>query len=191
VFFQERLNSGIARVWRSLLREWLKTGFAERLVFLDRGGAGPRLPGLATRSVPLWRGDLAADDSLRLQQICDSEGAALFVSTYYTAPVATPTLMLVYDMIPERLGLEMADPVWDEKRLAIEHASAYACISENTRRDLLELEPASRDKPAAVIPLGVDDFAARPEHDHQAFRSRYGLRRPYFLVVGERLGVDG
>jgi glycosyltransferase involved in cell wall biosynthesis len=191
VFFQMGLNSGIARVWRSFLREWLRTGFAERLVLLDRGGAGPRLPGLATRSVPHWRGDLAADDSLRLQQICDTEGAALFVSTYYTAPVATPTLMLVYDMIPERLDLEIADPVWDEKRLAIEHASAYACISENTRHDLLELEPASRDKPVAVIPLGVDDFDVRPEYDHQAFRLRYGLGRPYFLVVGERLGVDG
>ena len=191
VFFQHRLNSGIARVWRSFLREWLKTGFAERLVFLDRGGAGPRLAGLPTRSIPLWHGDLTAEDSLRLQRICDMEGAALFVSTYYTAPVATPTLMLVYDMIPERLGLEMADPVWAEKRLAIEHASTYACISENTRRDLLELEPSARDKPAMVVPLGVDDFAVRPEHDLAAFRLRHDLDRPYFLVVGERCGVEG
>jgi glycosyltransferase involved in cell wall biosynthesis len=191
VFLQHSLNSGIARVWRSLLREWLKTGFAERLVFLDRGGAGPRLAGLSTRSIPLWRGDLAAQDSLRLQRVCDEEGAALFVSTYYTTPIVTPTLMLVYDMIPERLGLEMADPVWAEKRLAIEHASAYVCISENTRRDLLELEPAARHKPAAVLPLGVDDFTVRPEHDVGAFRVQYGLDRPYFLVVGERWGVDG
>jgi glycosyltransferase involved in cell wall biosynthesis len=191
VFFQYRLNTGIARVWRSFLREWLETGFAGRLVFLDRGGAGPRLEGLPTRSVPLWRGDLTAEDSLRLQEICDTEGADLFVSTYYTTPVATPTLMLVYDMIPERLGLGLGDPVWAEKRLAIEHASAYACISENTRRDLVELEPAARDKPTVVVPLGVDDFAIQPEHDLRAFRRRYGLDRPYFLLVGERLGVDG
>ena len=85
----------------------------------------------------LWRDDLTAQDP-SLQRICDAERAALFVSTYYTAPIATPSLMLVYDLIPERLGLEMTDPVWAEKRLAIEHASAYACISENTRRDLLD-----------------------------------------------------
>ena len=144
VFFQHVQNSGIARVWRSYLREWLRTGFANRLVFLDRGGAGPRLSGLPTRSIPRWRDDFTAEDSLRLQRICDEEGAALFVSTYYTTPIATPTLMLVYDLIPERLGLDMSDPVWEEKRRAIEHASAYVCISENTRRDLLELEPAAR-----------------------------------------------
>ena len=112
VFFQYQLNSGIARVWRSLLQEWLKSGFARRVVFLDRGGAGPRLAGLPTRSIPVWDRDRPASDSLRLQQVCDEEEAALFVSTYYTTPIATPSLMLVYDMIPERLGFEMIDPVW-------------------------------------------------------------------------------
>jgi len=191
VFFQYGLGSGIARVWRSILREWLKTGFAESVVFLDRGGAGPRLPGLTTRSVPLWRGQLAAEDSFLLERICDDEGAGLFVSTYYTTPVATPTLMLAHDMIPERLGLGTADPVWAEKQLAIEHASAYVCVSESTRRDLMTFEAAARDKPAVVVPLGVDDFTVRPERERVAFRLRYGLDRPYFLVVGERSGVGG
>ena len=154
VFFQHFLNSGIARVWRSILREWLATGFAERIVFLDRGGAGPRLAGLPTRSIPVWRGELTAQDCLRLQRVCDEENAALFVSTYYTTPIATPSLMLVYDMIPERLGFDSADPVWAEKQLAIEHASAYACISENTRRDLFELAPAARGKPAVISRSG-------------------------------------
>jgi glycosyltransferase involved in cell wall biosynthesis len=192
VFFQHFLKSGITRVWLSYLREWLKTGFAERVVFLDRGGAGPRLPGLPTRSIPRWRDDLTAQDSLRLQRICDEERAALFVSTYYTTPIATPSVMLVYDLIPERLGLDMSDSVWDEKRLAIEHASAYACISENTRRDLLELEPPAKRKRADVVPLGVDDhFAVAPEADVAAFRAEHRLDRPYFLVVGERRGVEG
>lgn len=192
VFFQHFLKSGIARVWQSYLREWLKTGFAERVLFLDRGGAGPRLPGLPTRSIPPWRADLTAQDSLRLQRICDEERATLFVSTYYTTPIATPSLMLVYDLIPERLGLDMSDPVWDEKRLAIEHASAYVCISESTRRDLLELEPDASGKPADVVLLGVDGhFTVTREHDVAAFRAQHGLDRPYFLVVGERRGVDG
>jgi glycosyltransferase involved in cell wall biosynthesis len=192
VFFQHFLKSGIARVWRSYLREWVRTGFAERVVFLDRGGAGPRLPGLPTRSIPPWRDDLTAQDSLRLQRICDEEGAALFVSTYYTTPIATPSAMLVYDLIPERLGLDMSDPVWEEKRLAIEHASAYACISENTRRDLLELEPATSGKHSDVVPLGVDEqFTVASETDVAAFRGEHGLDRPYFLVVGERRGVEG
>ena len=127
-----------------------------------------------------------------LQRVCDEEGAALFVSTYYTTPIGTPSLMLVYDLIPERLGLDMSDPIWDEKRLAVEHASSYACISENTRRDLLELEPASRGKHAAVIPLGVA-HTLRPAADGEVeqFRREHRIERPYFLLVGDRRGVGG
>ena len=192
VFFQHGLNTGIARVWRSLLDEWLKSGFAERLVFLDRGGAGPRLEGLTTRSVPLWDRDRTAADSLRLQRVCDEEQASLFVSTYYTTPLATPSVMLVYDMIPERLGLDMSDVVWEEKHAAIEHASAYACISESTRHDLFDLAPAAAGKPAVVVLLGVDDhFFSANDADAAAFRRAFDVDRPYFVVVGDRRGVDG
>ena len=52
VFFQHFQDTGIARVWRSYLRAWVESGFARRVVFLDRGGVGPRVPGLPTRSVP-------------------------------------------------------------------------------------------------------------------------------------------
>ncbi len=192
VFFQHFMNSGIARVWRSYLHEWLKSGFASRVVFLDRGGAGPRLPGLETRSLPPWNSQRTAEDSIRLQRVCDEEGAALFVSTYYTTPIETPSLMLVYDLIPERLGLDMSDVTWDEKRLAVEHADSYACISQNTRRDLLELDGAAAGKPAEVVPLGVDDaFAPASSHEVEAFARAFELDRPFVLVVGERRGVDG
>ena len=192
VIFQLVPNAGIARVWRSHLKEWLKSDFARRVVLLDRGGAGPRLPDLPTRSIPPWDSDGTAEDSLLLQSVCDEQGAALFVSTYYTTPIGTPSLMLAYDWIPERLGLDMWDPIWDEKRLAVEHASFYACISENTRRDLLELEPASRGKPAAVIPLGVAD-TLRPAADGEVerFELEHRIERPYFLLVGDRRGVGG
>jgi glycosyltransferase involved in cell wall biosynthesis len=192
VFFQHRLNTGIARVWRSYLQEWQKTGFAHRLLFLDRDGAGPRLPSLRTRSVARWGHARTAEDSLLLQSVCDEEGAALFVSTYYTTPIATPSLMLVYDLIPERLGLDMSDPSWDEKRLAVEHASSYACISESTRNDLHELEPTTRGKQADVVPPGVEElFRPASADEVAAFRTARGIHGPYFLVVGERRGVNG
>jgi glycosyltransferase involved in cell wall biosynthesis len=139
-----------------------------------------------------WRPERTAEDSLLLQRVCDEEGAALFVSTYYSTPVATPSLMVVHDLIPERLGLDMSAPIWQEKHLAVEHASSYACVSENTRNDLHELEPSSRDKPAHVVPLGVEEvFKPATAEEVDAFRKARGLDRPYFLVVGERLGLEG
>ena len=191
VFFQHRRNTGIARVWQSHFQEWLNSGFARRLLFLSRDGTGPRLPGLRTRSLPPCYPDRMAEDSLLMQRVCDEEGAALFVSTYYTTPIATASLMLVYDMIPERLRLDMSAPIWDEKHLAIEHASSYACISENTCNDLHELEPDSRGKPAYVVPLGVEElFRPAPANEVAEFRRARGINRPYFLLVGERLGVE-
>jgi glycosyltransferase involved in cell wall biosynthesis len=192
VVFQYGVNGGIERVWRSFFREWVATGFAERIVFLDRAGTGPRIPGLPTRTIPFWEGDRTADDALRLQRVCDEEGARLFVSTYYTSPIGTPSLMPLHDFIPERLGLDTSDPVWAEKRLAIEHASAYMCVSENTARDLAELEPASQGRHVDVVPNGVDGhFFNASERDAELFRSTYGVERPYFLVVGQRVGLDG
>jgi Glycosyl transferases group 1 len=192
VYFQYRMNTGVARVWQSHLQEWQRSGFAHRLLFLDRDGAGPLLPGLRTRSLPRWDPDRTAEDSLLLQRVCDEEGAALFVSTYYTTPIATPSLMLVYDLIPERLGLETPDPSWDEKRLALEHASSYACISQSTCDDLHELEPVSRGKRADVAPLGVHEvFRPAAAHEVAAFLEADGIGRPYFLLVGERLGLAG
>jgi glycosyltransferase involved in cell wall biosynthesis len=86
----------------------------------------------------------------------------------------------------------MSDPIWDEKRLAVQHASSYACISENTHRDVLELLPAARGKPAAVILLGVSD-SLRPsaEGEVERFRREHRIERPYFLLVGDRRGVGG
>jgi glycosyltransferase involved in cell wall biosynthesis len=192
VFFQHGFNTGIARVWRSVLREWIRTGFAERVVFLDRGGAGPRYPGLTTRSIPRWDPERPAEDSFYLDRVCAQERAALLVSTYYTTPLGTPSVMLVYDMIPERLGLDVSDPVWAEKRLAIEHAIAYACISESTRRDLHDLEAHTHGRPATVVLLGVDEhFFAATDADASSFRSAYAVDRPYFMVVGDRRGVGG
>jgi glycosyltransferase involved in cell wall biosynthesis len=57
---------------------------------------------------------------------------------------------------------------------------------------LLELEKVARGKPADVVPLGVDGhFTVAPERDVAAFRAEHRLDRPYFLVVGERRGVEG
>jgi glycosyltransferase involved in cell wall biosynthesis len=192
VFFQDFSTTGIAHVWRSLLAEWRKSGFADRILFLERAGHGPRLEGIRTRSLPRWSAERAAEDSLRLQRICGEVDAALFVSTYYTTPVATPTAMIVYDLIPERLSLDMSDPVWEGKRQAIDHAVGYLCISDNTRRDLIEVYPAAAGKPATTVHLGIDPcFSPAPQSEIEAFRLKHGILRPYVLIVGDRRGVDG
>ena len=117
VFFQ--LNqTGIARVWRSLLEEWVKSGFARQVTVLDRGGTVPAIPGIRRRPFPLYDYNLSGRDAYLIQQACDDEKAGAFISSYYTTPLETHSVFLAYDMIPEALGADLSQPCWRKSILA-------------------------------------------------------------------------
>ena len=129
VFFQY-YNTGIARVWRSLLSEWAGTTFGKQLLILDRCGKAPRIPGLRYIEFPAHDYANIHLDQQLIQNVCDYRNARLFISSYYTTPLNTPSLLLVYDMIPEILQADLNHPMWTEKAHAIKRASSYICISE-------------------------------------------------------------
>ncbi len=187
VFFQLN-NTGIARVWLSLLTRWAWTDFGKQIIVLDRGGTMPRIPSLLQVTIPRHNySDLEGDRQL-LQQVCDFFGARLFISTYYSSPVRTPSIFLCYDMIPEVLGgFDLSEPMWIEKHHAIERSSAVMAISQNSMNDLERLFSRVGALPRRVLPLGVD-FKKQPEHYILEFRKKYGIDRPYFLTVGTRDG---
>ncbi|HLH74599.1 MAG TPA: glycosyltransferase family 1 protein [Chloroflexota bacterium] len=68
---------------------------------------------------------------------------------------------------------------------SVAEAERIICVSEATKRDLLELTAASPEK-IAVIPEGVGSaFVPLPaEQAARWVRERFGLDRPYFLFVG-------
>ncbi|MFM1843506.1 MAG: hypothetical protein RLZZ490_2249, partial [Cyanobacteriota bacterium] len=100
VFFQIN-QTGIARVWQTLLTQWSATAFAENLVVIDRGNTAPKIEGLTYFSMALYDYRDAALESEKLQAVCDQFEADLFISTYYTTPLRTPTISMIYDMVPE------------------------------------------------------------------------------------------
>ena len=103
VFFQ-LYNTGIARVWKSLLEEWANTEFGKHLVVLDRVGTAPKIEGISYYQIPAYDYNNTDADRVMLQQVCNDLGAELFISTYYTTPIETPSVFMGYDMIPEVLG---------------------------------------------------------------------------------------
>ena len=74
-----------------------------------------------------------------------------------------------------------SDHTRDLKRLAVLRASHIVCVSENTRRDLIEIIPEAEGK-TSVTRLGFDSFA-RPTPDSVAPETC-----PYILYVGDRRG---
>ncbi|MEZ2320221.1 MAG: glycosyltransferase [Microcoleus sp.] len=188
IFFQLN-NTGIARVWKSLLEEWVKDGFAKDIIVLDRAGTAPKISGIRYHLIPEYNYDDTDRDRQILQQVCDEEGVDVFTSTYYTTPLSTPSVFMGYDMIPELMEQNPDHPMWREKHRGIRHASAYVTISENTKRDLAGCFPNILVDSITVAHCGIDsNFTPVSQEEIIEFTLKYEIRRPYFLVVGERLG---
>lgn len=92
-------------------------------------------------------------------------------------------VVTVYDMIHERFPEYF--PTWDKtaenKRLAIERADHVICISENTRRDLLDVVDINGEK-VSFVHLGFDS-----QQPDETTTERL-IEEPYLLYVGVRSG---
>jgi len=182
VFFQIG-RSGIARVWQSLLALWSGTPFGDRLVVMDRARTIPRLPGIRyVDAAGLNYGDLEGDRRV-VQDVCDDLGAALFISTYYSHPLTTPSVAMVHDMIPEAMGFDMTQPMWRQKTMALAYASRFIAISQSTARDLQRFVRRPVD---VAVHYNGNDLAPVTAAEIADFRRRHGIVRPYFMTSGSR-----
>jgi glycosyltransferase involved in cell wall biosynthesis len=109
--------------------------------------------------------------------------------TYFSktgsGPKGCPVVVTVYDMIHERFANEFSTRVDTRgaKRAAVHRADHVICISENTRRDLMEITGVPEQK-ISVIHLACDPAPAQSlSDDHSVAHSK-----PYLLFVGARSG---
>jgi glycosyltransferase involved in cell wall biosynthesis len=179
--------TGVARVWREVMPEWSKSEFARHVVVVDRGGTAPRHAGFTYVEAPSVREYDSPSQCAMLQATFDALGATVYVSTLYSTAISAPTLQVVYDLVPETLGWNLREPMWREKAHAIASATAFACISASTARDLHHFYPHSASRPSVVTPLGVS-AAFQPSSDEQVerFRAAHDLPTKYFVFVGHR-----
>ena len=182
VFFQN-YRTGIARVWESLFKCWAKTDFGQCLLILDRVKSAPRVDGLRYREVAAYDYDNTDKDRVMLERICREENAAVFVSTYYTTPLETPSVFVGHDMIPEIVGADLSQPMWREKHYGIRHAEHYVVVSKNTAKDLRYFFPGIAPEKITVAYNGVD-FSRPSDNEVAQFQQRYAIKKPYWLIVG-------
>jgi predicted O-linked N-acetylglucosamine transferase (SPINDLY family)/glycosyltransferase involved in cell wall biosynthesis len=188
VFFQ-LIDTGIARVWSTLLTEWSRSNFAPYILVLDRKGTAPQIPGIRYRSIPPYNYANTSLDRAFLQQICDEEQASLFISTYYTTPISTPSVLMIHDMIPEQIGWNTDAFMWREKYYAIQHAFRYLAVSHNSARDLIKFFPYIAPESITVAHNGVHAvFQLAMPAEIEAFKQQNQITKPYFLIVGSRNG---
>ena len=191
VFFQIG-HTGIARVWQSLFIEWQKCHFSENIVVIDRGNTAPKIEGIFYYSMPLYNYEEKAIDSEKIQAVCDQVNADLFISTYYTLPLSTPSILMVHDMIPEVIGLDLQEHWWKEKYYSILCANRYICVSQNTAKDLLKFHPHIDKSLVKIFSNGVDEnFYTASDLEVLETKVSLGIQLPYFLLVGSRMSLKG
>ena len=197
LFFQTA-NTGISRVWHSILPE-LAVRF--ETVLLDRGNA-PTVDGVTTLPFAAFVGGKdslggglspTAAESIAIEELCRLHGIDVFASTYYSTPLSTPTLALVHDMIPELMGWDLSQREWQEKELAILMSRGTVCVSANTRTDLLRLYPEIDPERVTVAYCGVDHGTFQPRDGAEVARWREAnrLEGPYLMMVGTRMHKRG
>ncbi len=181
---------GISRLWQSMLTELGKLPIGRRIILLDRAGTAPELPGIKKRHIGAYTIGTAQDEAAGLDRLCAEQQASLFLSTYYTFTTATPSLLMLYDMIPERfdtVGPAAPNPEWRDKYHVIIQATAFAAISASTARDLAAYYPQVAMHPMAVVSCAVSEvFRPHSTEEIAAFRAASGITKPYFLLVGRR-----
>ncbi|MEO6907562.1 MAG: glycosyltransferase family 1 protein [Abditibacteriaceae bacterium] len=112
----------------------------------------------------------------------------VFHPTYYSSLIERdwssyqcPVVLTVHDLIHERFA-ELTDPTGaqrEEKRKAIQSANAILCVSEHTKRDLMEYYAVPESK--ITVTYGAAGLSADLSHGEEPIPSR-----PYFLYVGSR-----
>jgi glycosyltransferase involved in cell wall biosynthesis len=139
-----------------------------------------RLPNLSYR---LSVYTAQAEDALRTRAL--AQRADVCHPTYYSrltdVKVSCPTVITVWDMIDEIFSRDI-DPTGrnaEQKRRAITSAQHVICISESTKKDLLETYPIS-ESIVSVTHL-ASSIDARQSHGAEPTPAR-----PYYVYVGSR-----
>lgn len=107
-----------------------------------------------------------------------------YYSAYPTDRLSVPRTLTVYDMIHERFpgSFSARDPVSRRKASAVKRADHIFCISENTKRDLVETYDIPESH-ISVTYLGSDPIPLACTSIDDLF-----MDRPYLLYVGARGG---
>lgn len=140
----------LAGVWSSILEHWSQLELSQHIVILDRNNTAPRWEEFKYCPAESYDYNCTGKDARKIQTICDRLQANLFISTFYTSPLSTPSLLLLASDFPEKNGNL---PVDLEKHYAILSASRIIAFSSDIAQNLRRLYPKISREQIDIIEL--------------------------------------
>lgn len=194
IFFQLNEWSGIAKYWRTLLREidQFSPGQDEYRIFLLARGASQSIRNEAYKNIhvlPVAYFDpvCALSDFQELGVICESLGADAFISSYYTLAYGTPNVGMAYDFIPEAMGW-MDHHIWKLKEIYMRSLSHCLSISKATSAAASIYYPnlISDNNNIFYPSMAADECLVHGQQAIRSLRIKHNLNYPYAAVIGHR-----
>jgi glycosyltransferase involved in cell wall biosynthesis len=113
-----------------------------------------------------------------------------------TAPRRARIVTTMHDTIPERLPERFPDVELHRRliRAALERADAVICVSESTRRDVVELYGVAPERMTVVhLASALEPAAAGPAEEPEPYFLCVGARYPYknFGALVKAFGISG
>jgi alpha-1,3-rhamnosyl/mannosyltransferase len=155
------------------------------------GGPAAAASALGARWLPFPAALYSAREQLLGGRAMRRAGADVCHFPHYAVPrwAPRPFVVTVHDLIhfrfPQDFGAAKVALARRVLARAVRGATTVICVSEWTRRDLVDLEPDAASK-TVVIGEGVSErFHPTPASEVDALRARHGLGR-YVLSTGDR-----
>ena len=185
VFF-EKYKTGITRVWREILSILSTLPISNQIIILDRNKTAPRFANFTYHDFPSYDGTNIEHDRFLVEEACIKFNSKLFISTYFTMPKSTHSLLMVHDLIPEFFNQEITSTsIWKDRLYAFFHSNHFFCVSRNTQKDLIHYYPHIKLDNTTVSHCGKS-YSQPSKIDVSNIKQKYNITKPYYLVVGER-----
>jgi mannosyltransferase len=180
IIFSLQRNGGISVYTRELFNRGILAGVDFELLLFDEQAV--------SRLGDHYHGVTQSNRRVieRYRKCITPPNTELFHSSYYRLPQSkkTPFITTVHDFTYEHFSSGIRRLVHSaQKYKAIREANAVICVSENTRKDLLELLPDVAKDKVRVVHLGASNTYFPLE-----IEKNMSVQKPYVLFVGSRFG---
>lgn len=200
VIFQYQARGGVSRIYSEILPRMCAQDEALRVTLLLKEKRPPRQPLPAHPSITplalphvdpylrpgrLWGRHAATVKRLVARRWIGDGAGKIWHSTYFTQPdgwlgaQVVTVVDMIYERYPDFFNNAYDHEFREQKRRAVSDAAAVICISETTRRDVVDYYGIATDK-TFVVPLAHSD-SFRPLKNRAD-----NSRKPFLLYVGRR-----